>query len=95
MGALIRRPVEPFMPPAPLAAMVLVIKILVITLTIMVAAPIRISSDKIIPVIGMGLIPGIPPRRIPVSRSHNIDRRISVIRSPSIPGPEIVKQHPI
>jgi hypothetical protein len=64
--------------------MIPVIKILVITLTIMVVTPIRVSLRKGLHVLRMLLIPGIPPRLIPVSRSDNIGGRISIIRSPSI-----------
>jgi hypothetical protein len=64
--------------------MVLSIKILVITLIVVVFAPIGILSLKILPVMRISLIPRIPPRLIPVIGSYNIGRRISVIRGPSI-----------
>ena len=57
---------EALIPTATLATMVLIIKILVIMLTSVVPAPIRILSLKIIPVIRMPLIPRIPFRRIPI-----------------------------
>jgi hypothetical protein len=68
--------------------MVPVIKILVIMLTRLVSAPIRILSLKIFPVLRMSLIPRIPPRPIPVIGSYNIDRRICVIWGKANPGAE-------
>ena len=85
---------ESLIPTCTLAAMVPVIKILVITLTSLVFAPIGILSLKIFPVMRISLIPLMPPRFIPVIRSDNIGRRISVIRGPSILRPEKIIQHP-
>jgi len=83
-------PLESLIPSSSLAAVVLVIKILVIGVTNLVSAPHRILSLKIIPVLRMSLIPRIPPRRIPVFGSDNIDGRIGVIRGKSISGAEKV-----
>jgi hypothetical protein len=60
-----------------------------------VSAPFRMLSLKIIPVFRMSLIPRIPPRRIPVIGSYNIDLRICVIRSKSISRAEKVIQDSI
>ena len=73
-----------FMPTFALAVMVPVIKIFVIAVTILVTAPIGILAMKIIPVIRMFLIPGVPPRSVPVIRPGNISRSVSVIRGPPI-----------
>jgi len=86
---------ESLIPTSPLAAMVPVIKILVIVPTNLVSAPFRMLSLKIIPVFRMSLIPRIPPRRIPVIGSDDIDLRICVIRSKSISRAEKVIQDPI
>lgn len=75
---------ESLMPTYPLAMMVLIIKLLVITLTNTMAAPIGILLFKTLPVMGIAFIPGIPLRRVPGRRSHDIDRRISIIRGPAI-----------
>jgi hypothetical protein len=71
-------------PTVTMATMVLIIKILVITPSILVGAPIGILLSKTLPVMRILLIPRIPPRSIPVIRSYDIDRSIGVIRSPSI-----------
>jgi hypothetical protein len=63
--------------------------------TNLVSAPMRILSLKIIPVLRMSLIPRIPPRRIPVIGSYNIDLRICVIRGKSISRAEKVIQDSI
>jgi hypothetical protein len=68
--------------------MVPVIKILVIMLARLVSTPIRILSLKILPVLRMSLVPGIPSRLIPVSGSYNIDWRIGVIWGKSNLGAE-------
>jgi hypothetical protein len=75
---------ESLMPTSPLAAMVLIIKILVITLADAMSAPIGILLFKTLPVVRVSLIPRIPLRRIPVIGPDNIGGRISVIRGPSI-----------
>jgi len=82
-------------PTSPLATMVPIIKILVIVLTNLVSAPFRMLSLKIIPVLRMSLIPRIPPRRIPVIGSYNIDLRICVIRGKSNSRAEKVLQDSI
>ena len=86
--------VESLIPTCTLAAMVPVVKILVITLASLVSAPIGILSLKSLPVLGMPLIPVMPPRFIPGNGSDNIGRRIRVIRGPSILRPEKIIQHP-
>ena len=75
---------ESLIPTSALAAMVFIIKILVITLTNVMAAPIGILSLKTLPVMRIALIPRIPLRRIPVIGSDNIGGRIRVIRGPAI-----------
>jgi hypothetical protein len=85
---------ESLIPTCTLAAMVPVIKILVITLTSLVSAPIGMLLLKTLPVMRLSLIPLMPPRFIPGNRSDNIGRRISVIRGPSILRPEKIIQHP-
>ena len=75
---------ESLMPTSPLAMMVLIIKLLIITLTDAMAAPIGILLFKTLPVMRIAFIPGIPLRRIPGRGSGDIDRRISVIRGPAI-----------
>ena len=82
-GSLRTNAMESLIPTSPLAAMVPIIKILVIVLTNLVSAPFRMLSLKIIPVFRMSLIPRIPARRIPVIGSYNIDLRICVIRGKS------------
>ncbi len=67
---------ESFIPTCSLAIMVPIIKILVIVPTHLVSAPFRMLALKIIPVLRMCLIPPIPPRRIPVIGSDDIDLRI-------------------
>jgi hypothetical protein len=86
---------EAFMPTSPLATMVAVIKIPVITLALVVSGPIGILSPEIIPVIRIALIPGIPPRSVPVIGSDNIGRRIGVIRAPAILIAEKIIQYAI
>jgi|GEM_PF-1042325 len=86
---------ESSIPTSPLAAIVAVIKILVIVPAHLVSAPLRILPLKIIPVLGTGLIPRIPPRCIPVSGSDDIDLRIGVIRGKSDFRAEKVIQDPI
>jgi hypothetical protein len=75
---------ESLMPTFPLAAMVFIIKILVISLTHPMSAPIGILLFESPPVMRIALIPRIPLRRIPDIRSDNIGGRISVIRGPAI-----------
>ncbi len=82
-------------PTSPLAVIVAVIKILVIVLANRVIAPLRILVLKIRPVLRMAPIPLIPPRRIPVSGSHNIGLRVCVIRGKSNFRAEKVIQDPI
>ena len=86
---------ESLMPTFPLAAMVLIIKILVITLTNVMSAPIGILLFKIPPVMRIALIPRIPLRRIPVIGSDNIGGRISVIRGPPVLIAEELMQYSI
>jgi hypothetical protein len=75
---------ESFMPTFPLAAMVLIIKILVVMLTDAMSAPIGMLLFKRLPVMRIALIPRIPLRRIPDLRSDNIGGWISIIRRPAI-----------
>jgi hypothetical protein len=86
---------EAFMPISPVATMVLIEKLLVITLTDAMAAPIRILLPKTLPVMGIVFVPDIPFRLIPLMRPDNIGRRISVIRSPAILIAEKVIQYSI
>jgi hypothetical protein len=75
---------ETFLPATALALMVLVIKILVIMLTHMVVAPIGVSLGKSLHILRVLMIPGGPPRGVPVSCSDNVGSGISVIWSPPI-----------
>jgi hypothetical protein len=75
---------EALIPTATLVTMVLIVKILVITLSVLVSAPIGIPLSKTLPVKRILLIPRIPPRRVPVIGSYDVGRRIGVIRGPSI-----------
>jgi hypothetical protein len=75
---------ESLIPTSPLVVMVFIIKILVISLTNAMSAPIGIPLFKTLPVVRIALIPRIPLRRIPVIRSDNIGGRIRVIRGPAI-----------
>jgi hypothetical protein len=84
-----------FLPSFSLAAMVFVIETLVISMTMAVLAPIRISLAKGLPVLRVFLIPRMPLRPIPIIRPDNIDLRISIIRGPSIPVAVEVIQHAI
>jgi hypothetical protein len=84
LGACRCTTMEASLPPTALAGMIPVIEILVIMLTIMVAAPIGVSLRKSLDILRMLLIPGIPPCLIPVSRSDNIGGRISIIWRPAI-----------
>jgi hypothetical protein len=86
---------ETFLPAATLALMVPVIKILVIMLTRMVVVPIRISLGKGLHILRVLMIPGGPPRRVPVGCSDNVGRRISVIWCPAILRAKKVIQQPI
>jgi hypothetical protein len=83
------------MPTSPLAAMVLIIKILVIILTNAMSAPIGIPLFKILPVMRIALVPRIPLRRIPGLWSDNIGGRVSVIWGPAILIAEILMQYSI
>jgi hypothetical protein len=75
---------ESSMPTFPLAMMVLIIEILVITLTNAMSAPIRVLLFQSLPVMRMVLIPRMPMRGIPYLGSDDIGGRISVIRGPAI-----------
>jgi hypothetical protein len=75
---------EAFLPTGALAIIVLIIKNLVITLTIMVATPVGILAMKIHPIIRVFLVPRVPPGCIPVIRSDDVGRWISVIGIPAI-----------
>ncbi len=86
---------ESSIPTSPLAVIVAVIKILVIVRADLVGAPLRILSLKIIPVLGTGLIPRIPPRCIPVLGPDDIDLGIGVIRGKSNFRAEKVIEDPI
>jgi hypothetical protein len=86
---------ESLIPTLTLATMVLIIKILAITLPMLMFAPIGIPLRKILPVIRIALIPGIPPGSIPVIRSDDIGGSIGVIRGPSIVIAEKVIEDPI
>ena len=86
---------ESLIPTFPLAAMVFIIKILVISLTNAMSAPIGILLFKITPVLRIALIPDLPLRRIPVVRPDNIGGRIGVIRSPAILIAEEMLQYSI
>jgi len=85
----------PFMPAWALAPMVLIIKNLVITVTVSVFAPVRIVAMKIHPVMGVFLVPHIPPGRIPLIRSDDIGGSISVIGGPAILRAKKVMQNSI
>jgi hypothetical protein len=63
--------IKPFVPTGAMAAMVLMIKNLVITVTKPVVDPVGILSMKTCPVMRVSLIPRIPPGRIPVIRSDD------------------------
>ncbi len=89
------RALEASIPTSPLAAIVAIVKILVIVAAHLVIAPLRILALEIIPVLRMGLIPGIPPRRIPVPGSDDIDLRIGVVRGESNFRAEKVVENPI
>jgi hypothetical protein len=78
-----------------MTAMVLIIKILVITPTMLVGAPIGIALSKTLPVMRILLIPRIPPWSIPVIRSDDIGRSIGIIRGPSVVITEKVIQNSI
>jgi hypothetical protein len=95
VGSFSYAAMETFLPASPLAMMVPVIKILVITLTHMVSAPIGISLGKSLHILRVLLIPGRPPRRVPVGCSDNVGRRISVIWSPPILRAEKIVQQSI
>jgi hypothetical protein len=86
---------ESLIPTSPLAAMVLIIKFLVITLTNAMSAPIGIPLFKILPVMRIALIPRIPLRRIPVIGPDNIGGRVRVIRGPAILFAEELLQYSI
>jgi len=86
---------ESFMPTFPLAAMVLIIKILVVMLTDAMSAPMGILLFKSLPVMRIALIPRIPLRRIPGLGSDNIGGRVSVIRGPAILIAEILMHYSI
>ncbi len=86
---------ESSIPTSTLAAIVAVIKILVIVPANRVFAPLRILPLKIRPVLGMAPIPRIPARRVPIIGSDNIDLRIGVIRGKSDLRAEKVIQDPI
>ena len=86
---------EASMPTFPLAMVVAIIEILVITLAGFVPGPIGILSLEILPVNRVALIPRMPLRRIPVVRPDNIGGRISVIRGPAILIAEKIMQYPI
>ena len=88
----VRMALVAFMPTGALAAMVLIIKPLVITAGIGVVAPIGVAAIKIVPVLRMTFIPGIPLRSIPDVGSDDIGGRISVIGRPAILGAEKVLQ---
>ena len=86
---------ESLIPTFPLAAMVFIIKILVISLTNAMSAPIGVLLFKTLPVMRIVLIPRIPLRRIPVIGSDNIGGRVSVIRGPAILIAEEMLQYSI
>lgn len=86
---------ESLMPTAALTTMVPLIKISVIMLTGPMAAPIRIPLNQMVPVAGMGPIPGVPLGSIPVGRPDDIGGSISIIRGPAIPRAEKAVQHAI
>jgi hypothetical protein len=75
---------EAFMPISPVATMVLIEKLLIITLADAMAAPIGILLFKTLPVTGIVFIPDIPLRFIPLIGPDNIGGRISIIWSPAI-----------
>ena len=81
-----------FLPPRTLAAMMRFIETLVILLTFPVCAPVGILPLEISPVIGVALIPRLPPWLIPIIGSFNIGGRIRVIRGPAVLGTEKVIQ---
>ena len=83
---------ESLVPTSPLAAMVGIIKILVIMLTSTMPAVIGILLFESPHVLRILLIPDLPPRRIPGSGSDNISDRIRVIRGPPILRAEVIVQ---
>ena len=88
-------PMEALMPTFPLAMMVAIIEILVITLAGFVSGPMGILPLEILPVNRVALIPRMPLRRIPVVRPDNIGGRIGVIRGPAILSAEKIMQYSI
>jgi hypothetical protein len=95
VGSCLGAAMETFLPATPLALMVPVIKTLVIMLTCRVFAPIGISLGKGLHILRVLMIPGGPPRRVPVGCSDNVGRRISVVRSPATLRAEKVVQQAI
>jgi hypothetical protein len=83
---------ESLVPTSPLAAMVGIIKPLVIMLTRTVPAVMGIFLFESPHVLRILLIPDLIPRRIPGSGSDNISDRIRVIRGPPILIAEVVIQ---
>jgi hypothetical protein len=86
---------EAFLPPAALALMVPVIKILIITLTRMVIVPIGISPGKSLHILRVLVIPGGPLRRVIVGCSDYVGRRISIIWSPTVLRAKKIVQHAV
>jgi hypothetical protein len=84
-----------FLPAWALAMMVPVVKFLVINASDPMIVPIGILALKIRPVYRMGLIPVVPPGRIPLRRPHNVGGGIGVIRGPAILVAEEVIQDSI
>ena len=83
------------MPTLALAMMVLIIKFLIVTATMVVSVPIGITSVEIFPVVRMSLIPDIPFGSVPVSGPDDIGGSVGIIRGPPVSGAEKVVQDSI
>jgi len=94
-GTAAHAPLGPLLPPAALAVMVLVIKILVIPLARIVAAPVGIPLREVLDILRVLLIPGVPIRPVPVSRPDDVGNGINVIRSPAVSIPVKIIQHAV
>jgi hypothetical protein len=95
VGSCLDAAMVTFLPATALALMVPVIKILVITLAHMMIVPIGISVGKSLHILRVLMIPGGPLRRVPVSCSDNISRRIRVVWSPAILRAKKIVEHAV